>query len=223
MNIAYIPVRGGSIGIPQKNIKPIAGKPLVYWSAKAAADCADIDRVYVSTDSDDIRTVVNGFDLPKVEVVGRSAASATDTASTEFAMLEFAKGRAFDNIVLIQATSPLVTSTDLQGGFALLAQGDVDSVVSVVRQKRFTWRINADGYGEPANYDYLNRPRRQDNEGLLIENGAFFITGRQALMNSKCRMSGRIKLYLMSPESYIELDEPEDWIAVEQFLLNQQK
>ena len=90
MNVAFIPVRGGSKSIPLKNIRKIAGNPLVYWTAKAANDCEKIDKVYVATDSAIIRETVKQFGLSKVEVIDRGADTASDTASTESAMLEFA-------------------------------------------------------------------------------------------------------------------------------------
>ena len=98
MNVAFIPVRGGSKSIPLKNIKSIAGKPLVYWTAKAANDCSYIDKVYIATDSDVIKETVETFRLEKVAVIGRSVDTATDTASTESAMLEFADQYDFENI-----------------------------------------------------------------------------------------------------------------------------
>ena len=98
MNIAFIPVRGGSRSIPLKNIKMMNGKPLVYWTVRAACNCKYIDKVYVSTDSKIIAETVNGFkngieaeQFFKMEVSSRSAESATDSASTESAMLEFAE------------------------------------------------------------------------------------------------------------------------------------
>ena len=217
-NIAYIPVRGGSRSIPSKNIRTIADKPLVYWSTKAACDCESIDEVYVSSDSDAIRSVVEGFGFCKAKAVGRSVESASDTAPTELGMLEFAKSHIFSNIVLIQATSPLVTASDLRKGLELRCHCDADSVLSVVRQKRFIWNDISGGYVAPANYDHINRPRRQEFNGYLVENGAFYITGRESLLNSKCRISGRIKTVEMAAESYLELDEEEDWPIVEGLL-----
>ena len=125
MNVAFIPVRGGSKSIPLKNIKPISGKPLVYWTVKAACGCKYIDKVYVATDSDKIKETVESFKtgmeaelFSMAEVIGRSAESASDTASTEFAMLEFAQpfhslfGGTVDHIgsdayLLRQVRSPL--------------------------------------------------------------------------------------------------------------------
>ncbi len=223
MNVALIPVRGGSKSIPFKNIREIAGKPLVYWTAKAANDCEMIDKVYIATDSDKIKEVVAGLKLDKVEVIGRSSENASDTASTESVMLEFAAGYEFDNIVLIQATSPLLTSADLLGGFQVYADENTDSVLSVVRQKRFQWRTNESGLAQPVNYDIYHRPRRQEFDGFLVENGAFYITGKELLINSKNRISGNIRAFEMDEATYLEIDEPEDWEVIEERLKNRIK
>ena len=218
MNVAFIPVRGGSKSIPMKNIKLIAGRPLVWWVASAACTCESIDMVFVSTDCEEIRNVVTGFGLSKLEVIDRNAENATDTASTESAMLEFAENHQFNNIALIQATSPLITADDLRKGFLLRESKEADSVLSVVRQKRFIWRQSADGYATPVNYDFKKRPLRQEFDGYFVENGAFYITSRESLLNTGNRLSGKIKTVLMPPESYIEIDEPEDWSIVETIL-----
>lgn len=218
MNIAYIPVRGGSKSIPMKNIKPIAGMPLVYWVIKAAVECNIIDHIYVSTDSVEIRKTVEGFLFERVTVVQRSDDSATDTVSTEFGMLEFAQNKDFKNIALIQATSPLLSALDLENGFTLQMRKGVDSVLSVVKQRRFIWSDTENGYAAPVNYNYTNRPLRQNFGGVLVENGAFYITSRNNLLKSRCRLSGNIKTIEMAPESYIELDEPSDWAIVEGLL-----
>ena len=215
MNVAFIPVRGGSKSIPLKNIKEICGKPLVYWTVKAACNCSQIDKVYVATDSEQIRDTVNSFHMAKVEVVGRSTESASDTASTESAMLEFASAYTFDNIVLIQATSPLLRSSDLEQGFSLFMSPDCDSVLSVVPQKRFYWSYEKDGTVSPTNYDVYHRPRRQEFNGSLTENGAFYITSRADLLRTKNRVSGRIKAVEMCEDSFFEIDEPSDWVIIE--------
>ena len=87
MNIAFIPVRAGSKSIPLKNIKEINGKPLVYWTAKSANDAECIDKVIIATDSNEIKSVVKSFSMPKIEIYDREAQNATDTASTESVML----------------------------------------------------------------------------------------------------------------------------------------
>lgn len=215
MNVAFIPVRGGSKSIPLKNIREIAGKPLVYWTVKAACGCEDIDKVYVSTDSSRIKEVVDNLGFDKVIVIGRGMDTASDTASTESAMLEFAGKYKFDNIVLIQATSPLLTSEDLYGGFQEFNKEGTDSVLSVVRQKRFQWKTGDDGFAVPVNYDIFHRPRRQVFSGFLVENGAFYITSRELLLESGNRISGKIRTYEMDESTYYEIDEPCDWMIVE--------
>ncbi|MCI5873703.1 MAG: HAD hydrolase family protein [Clostridiales bacterium] len=225
MNVAFIPVRGGSKSIPLKNIKPMCGKPLVYWTVAAACNCDKIDRVYVATDSEKIREALleikrteNDAVFQKLEVIGRSAESASDTASTESAMLEFAANYDFDHIVLVQATSPLLTEGDLDRGFALFEEADTDSVLSVVRQKRFNWAVEADGTARALNYDYFHRPRRQDFDGYCVENGAFYITSKKCLLETGNRISGRVKAVEMSEDTFFEIDEPSDWQMIEKML-----
>lgn len=217
-NVALIPVRGGSKSIPLKNIKEICGKPLVYWTIKAANECLDIDEVYVATDSQIIKDTVEKFSFDKVKVIDRGADTATDTASTESVMLEFATKYKFDNIVLIQATSPLLNRLDLDKGFELYTQDGTDSVLSAVRQKRFNWKIDDKGYAIPINYDVYHRPRRQEFDGYLVENGAFYITSRERLLSSKNRVSGNMKIVEMDEATFWEIDEPSDWIMIEMLM-----
>lgn len=222
MNVAFIPVRGGSKSIPLKNIKPICGKPLVYWTVKAACGCKYIDVVYVATDSERISGTVESFKtgveaelFSKVKVIGRSAESASDTASTEFAMLEFANNYDFDNIVLVQATSPLLQASDLDRGFEAFNTDGVNTVISVVLQKRFNWAKDEKGCTHPTNYDVFHRPRRQEFDGYLVENGAFYISSKSDLIKYQNRLSGNIKAVEMNEDTFFEIDEPSDWIIIE--------
>ncbi len=218
--IAFIPVRAGSQGIPNKNIKDFCGQPLVYWTAKAANDSKYVDKVYVSTDNEEIKSLVESFNLPKVEVVSRSHSVSTDIASTESVMLEFVEKHDFENIILIQATSPLLTSQDLNNAILRYEKNKFDSILSVVRQKRFLWKIN-NKFLEPVNYDYFKRPRRQDFEGFLVENGAFYLTSRERLLKYKCRISGKIGYFEMHEDSYYEIDSLNDWIVAENLKFKQ--
>jgi len=211
--IAFIPARGGSKSIPFKNVKLIAGKPLIQWVIEAACNCNTIQEVYISTDSDLIRNTIEQMKLKKVKVIGRSAETANDTASSESALLEFAKECIFDNMVFIQATSPLLKSEDLTNALEKYHTDVCDSLLSVVRQKRFLWEEEGES-AYPLNYDPYKRPRRQDFNGFLVENGAFYITSRENLLSSKCRISGRISCYEMCEESYFEIDEPSDWLII---------
>lgn len=223
MNVAFIPVRGGSKSIPLKNIKPICGKPLVYWTVKAACECRYIDKVYVSTDSEAIRNAVQRFageiaGADKIEVIGRSPETATDGASTESAMLEFAEHYIFDNIILVQATSPMLTVGDLNGGYELYVTDNTDSVLSVVKQYRFLWKQDKEENAVPMNYEVFHRPRRQEFDGYLMENGAFYICSRESLLKTGNRLSGNIKAYEMDADTAFEIDEPSDWVIIESLM-----
>ncbi|MFH1714290.1 MAG: acylneuraminate cytidylyltransferase family protein [Candidatus Nealsonbacteria bacterium] len=216
--VVFLPLRGGSKSIPLKNIKPIAGKPLSFWGAQAALKCSLVDKLVVSTDSDAIRKKFRQIKSKKLKVIDRSSETATDKASTESAMLEFAKNNDwFEYIILIQATSPLLESRHLKEAINKFFRNKCDSLLSVVRQKRFIWQEKR-GRTRPVNYNPLKRPMRQDFEGFLVENGAFYITSRKRLLRTKCRISGKMGVYEMPEETYFEMDEPSDWIIIESFL-----
>ena len=221
--VVFIPVRGGSKSIPLKNIKELCGKPLVYWTAKAGCEAEAVDKVYVATDSPEIREAIQKFSMAekelfsKLEVIGRSDENANDTASTESVMLEFAEAYEFETIILVQATSPLLLGKDIDEGMKLFNTPGTDSVISLVPQKRFLWKRENDEV-QPSNYDVYHRPRRQDFDGYLMENGAFYITSKEALLKTGNRISGNIRAHLMTEETAIEIDEPNDFIIVEDLL-----
>jgi len=211
--IAFIPIRGNSKSIPFKNIKEMNGKPLFYWSMKAAEDCPEIDKVYIGVDNFKVLSSVNQYQSQKAEPI--QVAHMDDDCMQETPMLALAEKISFDRIVLMQATQPLTTPEDLTGG--LKVHEDFDSVVSVCRQHRFIWETWGSINYSPT-YDPIARPRRQNWDGLLIENGAFSITTKDALLKSKCRISGYIGLYEMHPDTYFDIDEPEDWGIMEMLL-----
>ncbi|MGE0171430.1 MAG: hypothetical protein AB7T49_01535 [Oligoflexales bacterium] len=215
--VAFVPLRGGSKSIPLKNIKPLAGQPLAFWAIKAALGSPLISKVVVSTDSDAIRSEVQKIVSSKLQIISRSEVTATDTAPTEVAMLEFAETEEFENIILIQATSPLITSDDFTNAIKTFESKKLTSLLTVVRQKRFIWKVDKD-IVQPVNYDYNNRPRRQEFDGFLIENGAFYISNKLAFLKSKNRLSGKIGAFEMSEDTYFEIDEQSDWIIAEGLL-----
>jgi len=96
-----------------------------------------------------------------------------------------------------------------------------DSLLSVVRQKRFIWELNQNKEAIPVNYNLQHRPLRQQFQGFLIENGAFYLSSKEKILSSKTRISGKIGIYEMPEEAYFEVDEPSDWIILEQFLMRQ--
>jgi len=139
--VALIPLRGGSKSIHKKNIKLIAGKPLCAWTLEAALASELIDQVYVSTDCDEIEDTVQSIDSG-VQIIKRPDELATDTASTEAVMLHFASQVDFNNLITIQATSPLLEVLDLERAISQFQVDLCDSMLSAVRCKRFFWQEN---------------------------------------------------------------------------------
>ena len=217
--VAFIPLRGGSKSIPDKNIKRIAGRPLFAWSLEQAILSGAFDEIYVSTDSEKIRASVLTEFPEGVKVIERSAETSSDTASTESAMLEFQQQVEFDVICLIQATSPLSKAQDFRDAKQKFIREELDSLVSTVNSKRFFWNDN----NEPVNYDPQNRPRHQDFKGWQMENGAFYMSRAEILKEQASRLGGRIGVYEMAQETAVEIDEEVDWLIVEQLLLKQKQ
>ena len=217
MVIAFLPVRGGSKSIPLKNIKPFCGKPLVCWNIEALEACPLIDQIIVATDSSAIEEVVTKGKYSKVSLYQRSAENAVDTASTESVMLEYihAAGlQAEDCFMLVQATSPLTQTHHFSEALAQYQEQNCDSLLSCVRNYRFYW--NEDGSSK--NYDYRQRPRRQDFKGELMENGAFYINTVGNILSSGNRLSGKIAIYEMPEYTATEIDEPDDWMILEKLM-----
>lgn len=215
--IAFIPVRGGSKSIPLKNIKPFCGKPLVCWNIEALERCPEVDEIIVATDSDDIWRTVGTQHYNKTKLYRRSAENACDTASTESVMLEYIKYAQLpkdDIFMLVQATSPLTQTEHFTEALQMYANGEYDSILTCVRNYRFFW--NEDGTS--MNYDYRNRPRRQNFNGMLMENGAFYINTVENILKSGNRLSGRIGIYEMPEYTAAEIDEPDDWIVLESLM-----
>ncbi len=214
--IAIIPLRAGSKGIKNKNRKKILGRPLFSWTLSAAIE-SRLDHVYIFTDDENIKYLIdNDYRWTnKVSVVQRSSESASDTASTEMAMLELAEKINYDftHYFLLQATSPLTTSSDINKAISVLESG-ADSVISVVRTNRFIWNNK----GESLNYDYLNRPRRQDFDGLLIENGSIYGCTKTSFIQTNNRLGGKIQVMEMPEDTLTEIDEPTDLTLIEQLL-----
>ena len=222
MNIAFIPVRGGSKSIPLKNIKPINGKPLVYWTILASENSSCIDKVIVATDSAEIKNTVLSFGFNKMEVFDRNAKNAQDTSSTESVMLEYIEKQKLEDddlMFLIQATSPMLRTEHIEDMYRCFCKNDYDSMFSGVREKQFHWIETEDGV-KPINYDYKNRPRRQDFQGIITENGACYINSIKNIKADKCRLSGNIGVFELPSYTAYEIDEESDWVIVENLMVH---
>lgn len=215
--IAFVPVRCGSKSIPMKNIKLFCGKPLIYWVLKALDGVDEVDEVYIATDCDEIRSTVNSFVLPKNKIYMRDPENAQDESSTESVMLEFLDKKDFkdnDVFLLVQATCPLATEDDFRQALQQYSKTKSDSLLTCARMKIFLWNSE----GKSLNYDFRKRPLRQEVEGELMENGAFYITSVGALAKFKNRLSGKISIYEMPEYTAIDIDDDDDWLVAEMLM-----
>jgi N-acylneuraminate cytidylyltransferase len=133
-------------------------------------------------------------------------------------MVEYAGSHQFENMVLLQATSPLTTAGDIGLAIEQFEQTGADSLLSVVPQTRFVWSVDTSGQAQPGNYDPAARPRRQDCSAFFVENGAIYISRRSGLLAKRCRLFGRMAAYVMDERTFVELDEPSDVPIIEALL-----
>lgn len=214
--LALIPARGGSKGIPRKNIKKVHGKPLIWYTIESALRSDNIDKTIVTTDDEEIANISEdlGANVPFI----RPSDLAEDETPTEpvvsHAVQELKSE--FETIVLLQPTSPLRTATDIDKAIEKFDTADADSLVSVFEDHSYRWRQTEDG-AQQINYGG-DRSRRQEKEPEFVENGAIYITYTGQFTNTNSLKSGRTTLYKMSEIRSIDVDVPEDLKLVEALL-----
>uniref|UniRef100_H2MW38 N-acylneuraminate cytidylyltransferase n=1 Tax=Oryzias latipes TaxID=8090 RepID=H2MW38_ORYLA len=211
--------KGSSKGIPLKNIKKLAGVPLIGWVLRAAHDSGLFDSVWVSTDHDEIAKVAESFEA---KVHRRSLEVSKDSSTSLEAIQEFVKDHPDVDVVCnIQATSPCLHPDHLSEALKLITEDGYDSVFSVVRRHQFRWKEVKKGGSEvtvPLNLDPKNRPRRQDWDGELVENGSFYFA-TTSLIEKGLLQGGKMAYYEMEPQYSIDIDIDIDWPVAEQRVL----
>lgn len=214
--VVIIPARGGSKGVPGKNLRPLAGRPLIVHSITQALAAEAVDAVYVSTDDEGIAEVSS---TAGAQVIHRPAEISSDTSPSEAALqhaLETitAAGTEPRLVVFLQATSPLRASADIDAAIRKLEAAAADSLLSVSPSHRFLWRLN-DSSAESINYDYRHRPRRQEMIPQYVENGSIYVFRPDILRRYGNRLGGRIALYQMPEQAALEIDSELDFQLVE--------
>ena len=208
--VSLILARGGSKGIPKKNIYLINGRPLIDYTIKASLS-SNTQETYVSTDCNEIKK--QSLDSG-AKVINRPFSLSTDFAKSDDSLIHFSNIIDFDVLVFIQPTSPLINSSDINKGIAMIGN-DCDSVFSAHEDHwvpRWTKNLN------PLNWDIKNRPMRQEVEHTYVENGAFYITKKENLISSKLRYSGLIKPCLISYQRSFQIDTLDDIEIVSKIL-----
>jgi len=209
--LAIIPDRGGSKGIPRKNIKYIAGKPLIAYTIESAFHSQKITRVVVSTDDVEIASVANNY---YVEVVKRPLKITGDTASSESALIhtiEYLReneGYEADIVVFLQCTTPLTLAEDIDGTDDLLLKKNADSALAVAPFHYFLWEKNKNGDAVGINHDKRKRALRQECGQQFIETGAVYVMHTTGFMKTKHRFYRKTVMYIIPEERCLEIDDP---------------
>jgi CMP-N,N'-diacetyllegionaminic acid synthase len=222
---AIIPARGGSKGIPKKNIIDLAGKPLVAWSIGHAKGSKSVGSVWVSTDDPEIAEVSKQYGA---QVVVRPPQLATDTSPSEDALIhaldeiERHIGSKLDLLVFLQATSPVRDRDDIDNAVSKLVSEGADSLLSCLKlEDYFIWE-ERDGRFESVNYDYRSRKRRQDIKPQYLENGSIYVFKPDILRKDRNRLGGKITVYEMAEWKSHQIDDPQD-IQMCEYYIKQMK
>jgi YrbI family 3-deoxy-D-manno-octulosonate 8-phosphate phosphatase len=210
--LVIIPARGGSQRLPKKNLLPVAGKPLLVHSIEQARRSRLVTRVVVSTDDPEITSVSRDAGA---EVIQRPAELATETASSESALLHVVESLEHQEryqpelVVFLQCTSPVRRLDDIDGAIRRLLESGADSVFSATASKWLLWR-SAGPWAESFNYDYHVRKREQEMADEWRENGSIYVFKPWLLREQRNRLGGKIAVYEMDYWSSFQVDSQED-------------
>ncbi len=226
--LAIVPARKGSKGLPLKNIRPLAGKPLLAWPIAAARASAYVDRVIISTDDQGFADIAveHGADAPFL----RPAELASDTAPSIGFILHALEalaelGESYDYVVLLEPTSPLTEGSDVDAALDQLVAADADAIVGVSRLEAthpaFAVRKTNDGVITPYAADtFGDMPRRQDIEPLFVLDGSLYISGVDALRRERGFCHARSLGYETVRHKAHEVDDLVDFICIEAIASN---
>lgn len=224
--VAIILARGGSKGIPNKNIIDFCGKPLIVWTIEQLKKVKKLHSIWVSSDSEKILKISEQYGT---KTILRPEEISGDTATSEsgwlhaLSVIEETIG-SIDLVVAPQVTSPLREPEDLEKGLYLFKTGSYDSMFSCsIAEDILFWERNDDGSLKSINYDYNNRGRRQDRKKQYIENGSFYIFKPEILRRYNNRLGGRIGVVEMEIWKFFEIDSIDDFniceILMKKYLL----
>lgn len=220
--IAIIPARGGSKGLPGKNIKPLNGKPLIAYAVEAALQSKNIDRVIVSTDDDEIAKIAKeyGAEIPfmRPAFLASDNAKAVDNYIYTIGRLEKESGQKIDCFVVLQPTSPLRIAEDIDGAVDLFILKHADSVISYTPEAHpVTWHKYLDDDGRFENIFADNINNRQVNKTSYYPNGAVYVF-KTSMIKERKYYTEKSYAYVMPRIRSVDIDFIEDFEYAE-FLL----
>lgn len=210
--VAIIPARGGSRGIPRKNLVDFCGKPLVAWSVEQARASRRIQATYVTSDSAEILAVAKRYGAVPIERPGTLSGDAEPSETAWLHALDVieADGPPVDVIAGLQPTSPVREGTDLDAAIEQFESQHNDSMLSCTElADYFIWTDGPDG-PQSVNYDFRERRPRQQIERRYLENGSFYLFTPSILRASRNRLGGRIGLFVMPRYKSFQIDDPAD-------------
>lgn len=223
--IAIIPARGGSKGLPGKNIRPLLGKPLIEYTVESAMKAKSISRIIVSTDSPEIADVArqSGAEVPflRPNYLATDTALAIDTYLFTIDKLRNSDQLNIEEFIVLQPTSPLRTSEDIDNAVTLFREKEADSVISVVEAEHpVQWykQINQKG----VLHDYLtdsSLSNRQELVKTYLPNGAIYILKYELLLTLRTYYSKKTYPYIMPKKRSIDIDELFDFHMAEYLFL----
>lgn len=222
---AFVPVRSGSKGLPGKNIREFCGKPLLYWITAELLKVEKIDKVIIAIDCKKYEEIIkkefSRDEGGKLSIFRRSSETVKDDIHWEAAVIEYINSDMHledqDILIMAQATSPFIRKEQINEALELFYRNfGKRSIVTAARTHRFIWeKYGESNNGIAINYDFRKRPRRQDFEGTLVENGAFCINTVGRIFQDNNRLSAPVAVYEMPSHTYTEIDNADDWFYAE--------
>ena len=220
--LAIIPARGGSKRIPKKNIKKLAGKPLIEYTIDAASQSKLVDKIVVSTENREIERVVRKYGVD--DVLPRPKDLAGDWSRTIDVILDVLRREECEIVVCLQPTSPFRTSADIDNALAMFLENKCESVISVYEcGQEQTWLLKEKGkYLIPVfGHKYFDSTLSQNLPQMYVPNGAIYIATPATLRKYKSFYTNQTLPYIMPPERSIDIDDKKDWLLAEKLLKNQ--
>ncbi len=229
--LAVIPARGGSKGLPNKNIKNLCGKPLVGWPIQAALNSKYVDKVIVSTDSAEISEIAKnyGADIPFIRPDQLASDTATSYAVLEHAIYELRKSNEeYDYILMLEPTSPLTDADDIDNALnKLLNTEDAESIVGVCKSESghpsFSALISTSGFLKPYEQEEFKFLRRQDITDVYYFSGSLYLSRVETLLNKKSFYHDKTIAAIDPKWKAFEIDDIVDFIILESLITNKNK